>query len=53
VPDVTVILVAQKLRNQDQRDTLDVRSFVGLRSEIAWEEANVIVWKMFVIPWTD
>jgi predicted nicotinamide N-methyase len=53
VPDVTVILVAQKLRNQDQRDTLDVRSFVGLRSEIAWEEANVIVWKMFVIPWID
>jgi predicted nicotinamide N-methyase len=53
VPDVTVILVAQKLRNQDQRDTLDVRSIVWLRSEIAWEEANVIVWKMFVIPCTD
>jgi predicted nicotinamide N-methyase len=53
VPDVTVILVAQKLRNQDQRDTLDVRSFLGLRSEIVWEEANVIIWKMFVIPRTD
>lgn len=53
VPDVTVILVAQKMRNPDQRDTLDVRSFVGLRSEIVWEEANVIIWKMFVIPHTD
>jgi predicted nicotinamide N-methyase len=53
VPDVTVILVAQKLRNVDQRDTLDVRSLIGFKSEIVWQEANVIVWKMFVIPLTD
>lgn len=53
VPDVTVILVAQKLRNADQRDSLDVRSLAGLRSEIVWQEANVIIWKIYVLPCTD
>lgn len=48
-PNFTTILVAQKLRNLNQVETVDVRSFHGFRSEIVWQEANVTIWKLLFI----
>ena len=48
-PNVTVIYLAQKLRNVDRKDTYDISSTLGLRCESIWEEADVVIWKIFVI----
>ena len=48
-PNVTVIYLAQKLRNVDNKDTYDISSTPGLRCESVWEEADVVIWKIFVI----
>lgn len=48
-PNVTVIYLAQKLRNVDRKDTYDISSTPGLRCECVWEEADVVIWKIFVI----
>ena len=50
VPNETSIIVAQRLRNSDERDTFDVRSIPGLTCEVIWEEAKVVIWKIHVIP---
>lgn len=48
VPNVTVIYLAQKLRNADRKDSYDIASTPGLRCESVWEEADVVIWKIFV-----
>ena len=48
-PNVTVIYLAQKLRNVDRKDTYDISSTPGLRCESVWEEADVVIWKILVI----
>ena len=48
-PNFTTILVAQKMRNLSQVETVDVRSFYGFLSEIVWQEANVTIWKLLFI----
>ena len=47
-PNLTVIYLAQKLRNVDKKDTYDIASIPGLRCESVWEEADVVIWKIFV-----
>ena len=49
VPNVTVIYLAQKLRNADRKDSYDIASTPGIRCECVWEEADVLIWKMFVV----
>jgi predicted nicotinamide N-methyase len=49
VPYVTVIYLAQKLRNADRKDSYDIASTPGIRCECVWEEADVLIWKIFVV----
>ena len=48
-PNFTIILVAQKLRNLNLVETVDVTSIPGFSSEIVWQEANVTIWKLLFI----
>ena len=46
VPDLTIIFVAQKLRNLNSAVTVDMKNVPGFLCEIVWQEASVIIWRL-------
>ena len=48
-PNYTVILVAQKLRNLDSKDSFNVRNILGFDSVIVWQEAKVVIWRLSLL----
>lgn len=49
IPKITMILIAQKLRIDNSKSTVDMYDMEGIHCDIVWQEANVIIWKLYVL----